>query len=213
MALPRSALGKDATGLRIHRPVSGFSTNAKFAAEGLDPLVTAASLSKGGRLGGYAIQFVAPEARGVRMLRSGAGLLVISTDVDLYRSAAAAAAEMRKFAKDGRALVGKRLNGGTTLERFTTFPVPEIAHSAGWRLATVVSPFHIYFTQVEFRDGRLLALAGETRADPKNVSAAMIADARALEERIKRVLSGDIRTAAARIRRPSAAKGGERWAG
>jgi hypothetical protein len=187
MVLPKSALGKDAAGLRIYRPISGYLTNAKAAHSSLDPLVTETSLSKGGRLGGYAIQLVAPQARGEQMLRSGAGLIAITTNVDLYRSAAAAAAEMRKLAKDGRALVGKPVNApGETLERFTTFPVPQIADAAGWKLAVLAKPFHVYFTQVEFRDGRLLALASEARADTKNVDAALIAHARALEKRIGR---------------------------
>lgn len=197
MALPKYAFGTEASGLTLYRPISGFMTNAKGAKESSDPHVTTASLNKAGRLRGYARQYSLTFAQGKRILSKRTGLLAVTTVVDVYRSGAAAAAEISKRAEDGRALVGKPLKGGAKLERFTTFQVQPIGDGAtGWRLAVRAGSTRVYLTQVDFRDGRLLASVVETRAGPENVDAAVVSDAHALDRRIKAVLGGDFRTAA-----------------
>jgi hypothetical protein len=58
MVLPKSALGAEAAPLRVN-PLSGFLTNAKDASTTFDPRITAASLTRAGRLSGYALHTVA----------------------------------------------------------------------------------------------------------------------------------------------------------
>jgi len=93
-----------------------------------------------------------------------------------------------------RALVGKRVRDGAILERGAAFRLPRIGDAAdGIRFEISIKGLHIYYTEVAFQYGRLLAEVSEARADPRNVDTALIAVSRALEGRITRVLTGKIR--------------------
>jgi hypothetical protein len=192
MVLPRSALGPAWTRFRDKHPV-GFYTNAQSAAGSLDPRITGASLSKDGRLTGYALGYSLRRSRFERALFQGSGALNILTDAELYRDKVGPATTMARGLRDLRALVGKPVRGGAILVRGATFRVPRIGDGAeGIRLEIRIKGFHVHYTEVAFRYGRLLAETIEARADPQNVDTALIAVSRALEGRIERVLTGKI---------------------
>jgi hypothetical protein len=78
MVLSKSALGPQAARLRVN-PRFGFLTNAQSASADPDPAVTAASLTNGGRLFGYAREFRLSGREFASALLRGAGLLQFRT--------------------------------------------------------------------------------------------------------------------------------------
>ena len=196
MVLPRSALGGVPVRDWVKHPV-GFQTNAEFARGSLDSRLTAASLAEGGRLSGYVLGYSLSHPQIVRALSRGSGAINVTTEVDLYRDAAGAGRVMARGISDLRSLVGKRIGGGATLAHGATFSVRRVGDAGVGFTFDVIKGVHIYFTEVSFRYGRLLAYVGETRADHKRVDAAVIALARSLDERIKLVLGGKLPTMAA----------------
>jgi hypothetical protein len=197
MGLPKSAFGRAAAALRTG-DLSGLLTNAQSAAHTLDPRMTSASLTEGGRLYGYVRDYSLTQTRGAATLTRGAGLLKIDTEVDVFRRDAAATALLTRSLTDLRTLLGKKLNGGGRLERESTFPMPRVADaSAGFAFQVGIEGFHLYFTEVVFRYGRLLARVSEARADARNIKTALISSADMLEQRIKAVLAGQTGSASA----------------
>lgn len=193
MVLPRSALGAAWTRFPDKHP-AGFYTNARYAAGSIDPRMTAASLAKDGRLTGYVLGFSLRRSKFEDALSHGSGALNIVTGVGLYSDKAGPAAGMARGMRDLRALVGKRVRDGAILERGAAFRLPRIGDAAdGIRFEISIKGLHIYYTEVAFQYGRLLAEVSEARADPQNVDTALIAVSRALEGRITRVLTGKIR--------------------
>lgn len=193
MVLPRSALGPLAVRLRVKHP-AGFYTNVQSATASLDPRITGALLTKDGRLTGYALGYSLGRSRFEDALFRGSGPLNIVTEVDLYRHKTDPAKLIAKGLSDLRALVGKRVRGGAILRRSASFRLPRIGDGAvGIRVEVSIKRFHVYYTEVVFRRGRLLAHAIEARADARNVDTALTALSRALESRIQGVLTGEIR--------------------
>jgi len=192
MVLPKSALVLPAR-VRLEHPV-GFYSNAQSAASGINPRVTSASLSRDGRLTGYALGYSLSKSQSQDALLRGSGQINILTEVDLYRDTTGPATKMAQGISDLRALVGKPIKDGATLDRGAAFRVRGIGDAAaGLRFEVGYEGVHIYYTEVGFRYGRLLASVVDGRADPTNVDAAVISRAQALEERINGVLSGKIR--------------------
>src|SRR5262245_38552058 len=193
MVLPRSVLGPVGTRFRVKHP-AGFYTNAQAAVASADPRETGTSLTEDGRLTGYVLGYSLPRSQFEGTLIQGSGALNILTEVELYRNKAGPASVMAKGISDLRALVGKRIRGGAILERGAIFRVPRVGDAAdGIRSEIGIKGLHVYYTEVSFRDGRLLADATEARADPQDVEPALIALSRTLESRIERVLTGKIR--------------------
>ena len=194
MVLPKSAFGGPAAALRINA-VSGFLSNAKAANGDLDPRMTTVSLARAGRLSGYARTFRGTLSRFESAIEAGGGLLVLGSDVDLFRDDRGAEGQLRRSVDDLRALVGKRLKGGATLVRGATFSPAKIGDAAtGERFEIRIKGISIYITQVGFRHGDLVAAVFEERADPRNLDAKMISFARVLDGRIRRVLNGRVHT-------------------
>jgi hypothetical protein len=157
MVLPKAAFGRLPPLVSIEHPV-GFQTNTQFAAGGFDPRVTRASLTRQGRLVGYALGYSRSLARLKRALGRGSGLLDVGTEVDLYRSSAGPVSRVATSVSDLRALMGKRLKGGATLEGGGRFRLHRIGNAAvGLRLKVGIGGVHIYYTDIDFRYGRLLA--------------------------------------------------------
>jgi hypothetical protein len=197
MVLPKSALGQLAARLRVKHP-AGFYTNAQSAAASLDPRVTSVWLTKYGRVTGYVLGHSLGRSQFEDALFRGRGPLNVVTEVDLYRNKTGPATAMAKGLSDLRALVGKRLKGGALLKRAATFHPPRIGDATNAiKFEVEIQSLHVYYTEVAFRYGRLLASASEARADPHNVDTALIAYGQALESRIKGVLTGKIRNSSA----------------
>ena len=193
MVLPKSALGANARGMKLNRK-SGYLSNARAAEGDLDPRMTSDSLSRGGRLFGYARVYRLGESEFEDDVLGGAGLVQTGTQVDLYRDKAAASHHMQTSVNDLRALVGKPIKHGATLERASTFNVERIADGAiGARFAVRIEGLNVYYTEVAFRRNGLLAGVFEVRADAKNVDATIDSVAKALDKRISRVLSARMR--------------------
>ena len=191
MVLRRAALALPA-GMSVKHPAE-FLTNGQAAAGSLDPRVTRASLTRAGRLSGYALGYSIPRSKFEHDLIFGSGQLNVLTEVDLYRSVAGPAAVMHKGIQDLRALVGKPVRGGARLVQSAVFRVRSIGDAAvGARIKIGIKGFQVYYTEVAFRYGRLLADVVEARADATNVDPAVISLARLLDERIKGVASGNV---------------------
>jgi len=190
IVLPKSALGPDAAALG-KSPPSGTVSNARRAATDLDPLVTAKSLARSGRLTGYALQFGLTDPQTSKALRRGAGLLQVGTIVDSFRSRAAAGAAMTKTIADLRRLEGQPLNLGGKLERVRLIRMRGFRDRAVGLVLTVdLGGAQVHITEVAFRADHLAAAAAVTRADPATALALTTALARRLELRVRRVLAG-----------------------
>jgi hypothetical protein len=192
MVLSKSALGPQAARLRVN-PRFGFLTNAQSASADPDPAVTAASLTNGGRLFGYARAFRLSRGGAASALLRGAGLLQLSNYVDVYRDATLAEDQRVRSVEHYRALVGKTLKGGAVLESSTRFSVEHVGDAAtGLELSIRIKGFRVAYTTVGFRYGRLLAAVTEARADRKNVDETVASLAEALRGRIKDVLAHEV---------------------
>ena len=195
MVLPKSAFGRLPAQVQVEHPV-GFYSNAEQAKRGADPGVTRASLTRQGRLLGYVLGYSRSQSQLEAALMRGSGPLNVLSEVELYRSSTGAASRMRQAIKDLRRLVGKPIKGGATLERGTTFRLHQIGDAAvglRFKVRVRVDTPALYYTEVVFRYGRLLAYTTEARADGNNVDSAVISFAQTLEDRIEGVLRGRIR--------------------
>lgn len=190
IVLPKPALGPAAARLGKRGP-SGVLSNARRAATDLDPLVTATSLARSGRVNGYALQFGLTDAQTSKALRRGAGLLQVGTIVDSFRSRAAAGAAMTKTIGDLQRLEGKPLNLGGELERVRLFRVPGFSDRAVGLVLTVdLGGVRVHITEVAFRAEHVAGAAAVTRADTRDALPLTTALARRLERRARRVLAG-----------------------
>jgi hypothetical protein len=190
MMLPKSALG--ARALSMHRGrLSGPFSNAKRAASDLDPRDTTAAFTALGRITGYGDAYQVSDSAAEQALRTGKGLLVIDTLVELYRSSADVSRQMQRSVTDLHAFVGKPVKAGATLIRDGTFAVPNVGDAADGITPTFrFQGFRIYYTVVDVRLGRVLASVTEGRADDKDVRADAVALAKKLAARVRRVAAG-----------------------
>ena len=184
MVLPKSAYGAQAAALRRTQP-SGYLSNEQRARSDFDPLVTARLLARAGCQTGYALQFGLSRGQLSRAMQRGHGLLEVGSLAELYRDPPAVSRQFRRTVRDLRALVGKPLNLGGTLEGVTVVPVPGIGDEAV-RLTLVVrvSGVRVQLTEVGFRAGRLAGVVVETWAGSTNVDPEVTSLARVLASRI-----------------------------
>jgi hypothetical protein len=189
MVVPHSALNEVPD---TYRPIrTGPQTNAQYAADSLDPRVTAASLARAGRLSGLGLGFTLAHAQAAKAYARHVGLVALVTEVELFRGRSAACAAMTGADRDRRVLVGSRLRNGATLVRAAPFTSPLIGDGAsGWSYEVAARGERTYVTRVEFCYGQIFATAYSLRADPENASADMTSLAQLLASRIRQVLSG-----------------------
>src|SRR5207302_6940518 len=100
------------------------------AARNPDPRITVASLTKAGRLSGYALGYSLSQSQTQNAFLNGAGLFRIVTEVDLYRDAKGPTTRLMQGVRDLRALRGKPLKLGTRLVSLETFPVRGVGDAA-----------------------------------------------------------------------------------
>jgi hypothetical protein len=189
MVVPRDELGLLAYGLKVNDRSSGWVTNSMSANDSIDPKDSGRSLSKRGRLGGYALTYVDPLGYASHDEERP---LAVATALELFSSEAAASAYLRDEVDRAVRLAGRKLPKGTlaTAERFGGGDVGDEAE--GLRTALRVEGNVGYASYVAFRRGRLVATAAAwRRAETKSPSdARQIADA--LDKRISGVATGEI---------------------
>jgi hypothetical protein len=178
---------------------TGLQTNAQYAADNLDPRMTAASLARAGRLSGLGLGFSLGHAQAAKAYSRHVGLVTLATEVELYRSGSAACAAMTRADRDRSALVGKPLKDGAKLRRVAVFTSPLIGDAAsGWSYEVDAKGERTYVTRVEFCSGQLLGTAFALRADPENADTDLTSLAQLLRARIRDVLAGSVRGSSSR---------------
>ena len=182
MVLPRSQLGAVARGLDV-KLGSGVQGNAAAAKDTLDPKDTAGGLARGGRIGGYSLEYDDLSFQG---LESGRGVLAVGSSVDVFTSAGAADRYAVKQLADGKRYDGKYVEAGFRLADWRTSRVKGLGPGATLVRETLrlgVTRYH--GTLVFFRVGTLLGSVGITRADAAPETRRTVALARKLARRMR----------------------------
>lgn len=160
---------------------SGVTSNARSAADSIDPLDTAASVAAAGRITGYELAYA-----------SGGGTQ-LSSEVELYRDEATAAAALRKHVTDFLRLRGKEVAAGARLASVATWAPAGLGEGAsGLEAVVAVDTLRLRGTVVAFRLGRLVASTAVVRDDTRSTRAVAERNAAALLARVRGVLDGSI---------------------
>ena len=159
--LAKADLGPAASALPLD-PYSGVQTNAA-AASNATGKVTAAQLERLGRITGYALDY---DDSALHALDAGHGLLEVRTEVDRYRSAAAARAGVAFWRRDDANVGPLRSAGLTVSERFFA-PAGLGASSFGMEGTLGVPGKHpLYGVDIYFSRGSFVGEVSVTAADP-----------------------------------------------
>ncbi len=202
MPLPKSALGTAALSLPLDQD-SGVVSNADAARNADGPRVTAARLSRLGRITGYTLDY--DDAAG-RALVARHGLLQVQTGVDLYRSPAAAGAGLAFWRRDDADVRLAKAAGATV--SLSSFPVGSLG-SSGFGLSGVAKlkgKPPVYGVDIQFARGPLVASVSVSAADSRSRRAYVLSLAKQLDARISGVLHGRIKGPAVPL--PGKAKAG-----
>jgi len=185
MPLARAQLGPAARALPLD-PYSGVQTNAD-ATRNATGRVTVAQLTRLGRLTGYALDY--DDSAG-HALDAGHGLLEVTTEVDRYRSAAAARAGVAFWRRDDADLAPLRSAGIAVTERF--FAPAHLGRSTFGAEAAVTVPGKrpVYGVDIYFARGALVGEVSVTAADPASRRAYAEGLAGELARRIALVVAG-----------------------
>jgi hypothetical protein len=188
MPLAKSMLGKEALSLPLDQD-SGIVTNAD-AAKNANGKVSAAQLAGLGRITGYQLDY--NDAAG-HALAAGHGVLEVTTGVDLYRSAAAAADGLAFWRRDAKNLVRLRATGiSASVKPFGPTGIPRPSY--GWSgVVRVKGKPPVYGVQIGFVSGQLMAGISVSAADAGDRQGYAVSLARQLATRIRGVLSGQIK--------------------
>lgn len=191
MPLPRKALGRTATGLRLDGPDSGYADNARTAEATLDPDDTPGDLAAAGHVRGYRVRYLQPA---LASLVSGHGVIEADTSVELFGTQEQATRFLDRQASDYGRLAGREVAAATTLVRSRTFAVVDTGDAA----TGVVGEYRLgraraWTTTVQFRLGPLVGEIAISRADASSATDRTRTLAHALERRIRSVLAGVVR--------------------
>ena len=186
MPLPRLALGRDAAALSLVGD-SGVDSNAD-AARHAGGGVTAADLSRYGRITGYTLDYDHPPASA---LRAGNTLLEVQTIAELYRDGAAAARGLTFW----RGVTGAEAAGSTN--GVSVGLVAFKARVGDGRFAfeltsTLPGSARLYVGDIVFRLGDLLGAVFVTATQDSGLRARTARLADAFAARIERVILGKI---------------------
>src|SRR3989337_1478337 len=167
MVLPPEAFGDASDGLEV-APYSGFEDSDEVADDTLDPEDTGDDLEEAGFVTGYSLDFEDPS---FSALEEGAGILNVSSTVELFEDEQAASSYLAKLLEDNRRFEGEEVEPGTTLEEVEEFVVEGSADDAtGLVLHGSFGETDFYATGVIFTVGRLRAGVGITKADDSDVT-------------------------------------------
>ncbi|HZT45787.1 MAG TPA: hypothetical protein VFA24_06370 [Gaiellaceae bacterium] len=198
LVLPRAQLGKVAQGLEVEL-LSGTTTNARAADDSFDPSDDATTLTRAGRVSGYALMY---GDVGWTALRRGRGLIDVGTSLEFFRTLRQAAQYERKTLRDLARVRGQNLQG-TVVERASVFPVAGLGPaSIGIEIVQRIGNRRIHSTVVDFQIERILCEAVVNRADTQNVHAQVAAIARRLRDRIAAYAAGTLKARPVPLPRP-----------
>lgn len=190
MPLPRSALGSG-SGALVLAPDSGVASNA-YAAHDAEHGVTAADLAKRGRITGYVLDYVVPDAI---VPQARQELLGVRTIAELYRGPAAATGALAFWRRVTRELAGPHANAVTV--SVATFPTRIDDGSFGFEVTYRQAGEPLYRVgDVVFRTGRLLGSVFVTATEEAGLRERTVQLADRLASRIRRVLDGQIKASA-----------------
>jgi hypothetical protein len=186
MPLPRSALGGGSASL-VLAPDSGVVSNA-FAARDAGKGFTAADLAKRGRITGYALDYVLPNAT---VPQPRHALLGVRTIAELYRGRVTARQGLAFWRGVTSRLSGSQSNGVTiAVSPFRAgIGVPAFAFELTYRHKA--QPLY-YVGDVVFRTGRLLGAVFVSATDRVGLRARTLHLADSLAGRIRRVVAGQV---------------------
>jgi hypothetical protein len=195
MVLPRYELGLPGIGLRVSDS-SGWIRNDTAARDSLDPHDTGRSLARSGRLGGYSLGYAEP---GGWASPDDERPVLVSTGIELFRDEASASSYLREQVVTALRMRRKRLPVGRLagVERFAGGGVGDEAQ--GLREAFVVNGQVGYANAIGFRRGRLVASVTMIQQVDTGGPREVRVIANALDERIGRVATGEIREAPVRV--------------
>jgi hypothetical protein len=185
MVLPRKELGRDADGLRLS-PLAGHRANAAEAETTIDPDDDGAALRDAGRVGGYHLDYSAPD--GVRK-----GVLEVGTSVELFASDLEASRYLHDQADDFEFLRGKPIAPRVRLAASERFDPGEVGEEARALTATIrAGKQRLHGTLVAFRRGRIVAAATLAPFDDADAGTRARELAAALDRRVQAVLAGEL---------------------
>jgi hypothetical protein len=189
MVLPKADLGPSVEGLAEYR-AAGAMSNARFAANTVDPEDTASSLRAKGRLLGYERTYVHPRLASLSVRK---GTLSVGTGVELLDDPVYAVQYLHARLTDYERLRGP-VRPGVRLRNVSSFEVAGIGDEGGGVRATVIVPslLRAQETSVVFRRGRLVAYVSVVRADRGDARQEAMRLAVELDRRIQAVLAGTI---------------------
>jgi hypothetical protein len=142
---------------------SGWTDNRAEAQSTFDPDDSAQSLTKAGRLTGYALYYNDPLRRA---RRSGGGVEELATWVELFSSAKAASAYLRYRTEYARGVAGRSPHAGVTFEYVTPFdPGMSAPDAVGLRESVLFGGDRVFRTRIGFRRGNVVAGVIIARAD------------------------------------------------
>lgn len=185
MPLPQAELGKTASSLPLS-PGSGVLTNKRVAGDALGRM-TAARLSRQGRLSGYMLDY---DDRSEQAIRAGKGLTDVETRVDLYRDEASATTGLGVKRADELLL---RKLASSTLGVEVAFFAPHPVGDASLGLTEALRPRGgpgLYEAQIVFLTGQLVGTVSVSGARPDALPGLAQRLAGKLATRIQRVLAG-----------------------
>src|SRR3990172_11469036 len=126
MVLPQEAFGDASDGLEV-ASYSGVNDSDEVADDTLHPEDTGDDLEEAGFVAGYSLNFEDPS---FSALEEGAGILNVSSTVELFEDEQAASSYLAKLLEDNRRFEGEEVEPGTTLEEVEEFVVEGIADDA-----------------------------------------------------------------------------------
>ena len=186
MPLPRAALGSDTAAL-VLAPGSGVVSNAS-AARDAGPGFTAANLAERGRITGYTLDYVLPNAT---VPQRRYRLLGVQTIVERYRDPAAAARGLSFWRGVTRRRSGVYAGGVTV--GLSVFRARVGNGSFAFELSyRRVGQALYHVGDIVFRSGRLLGAVFVSATDVNGLRARTLDLADHLAIRIRRVLAGQI---------------------
>ena len=201
MVLPQRDLGSLASGLALDQD-SGRTDNRKAAEETFDRRDTGSSLARAGRVEGYRATYTrAANSRG----RSQMGVLV-STEVELFRDEEGASAYLEKQMNDLEGLRGKTVEGARFIET-EAFEGEAVGEEARGLTATFLAgETPVFLKLVAFRRDRLVGSALVLLDRERELSGELQQIARALDDRIQGVATGEIKEDAVSLPPPTKQK-------